>query len=152
MGTEPLARKLAAILYADVAGYSRLTGEDEDGTQPVLGAPMPTVDTPMPTVDASMPPLTHTIAFELTLVSGPDGAGLAGAMLTFTVTFANPTVYDPGPVALAASHTFTISGSTGSDGVYTDPDGMVYDPAFTAFVDTGTFFPVFGQWRPGGER
>jgi len=28
MGTEPLERKLAAILYADVAGYSRLTGED----------------------------------------------------------------------------------------------------------------------------
>ncbi len=28
---ERLPRKLAAILYADVAGYSRLTGEDEDG-------------------------------------------------------------------------------------------------------------------------
>ena len=27
-----LPRKLAAILYADVAGYSRLTGEDEEGT------------------------------------------------------------------------------------------------------------------------
>jgi adenylate cyclase len=32
MGTESLERKLAAILYADVAGYSRLTGEDEEGT------------------------------------------------------------------------------------------------------------------------
>ena len=30
--SERLPRKLAAILYADVAGYSRLTGEDEDGT------------------------------------------------------------------------------------------------------------------------
>ncbi len=29
---ERLPRKLAAILYADVAGYSRLTGEDEDTT------------------------------------------------------------------------------------------------------------------------
>ncbi|MCZ6760458.1 MAG: hypothetical protein O7D29_08825 [Gemmatimonadetes bacterium] len=29
---ERLPRKLAAILYADVAGYSRLTGEDEDST------------------------------------------------------------------------------------------------------------------------
>jgi adenylate cyclase len=29
---DRLPRKLAAILYADVAGYSRLTGEDEDGT------------------------------------------------------------------------------------------------------------------------
>ena len=29
---EHLARKLTAILYADVAGYSRLTGEDEEGT------------------------------------------------------------------------------------------------------------------------
>ncbi len=32
MTSEPLPRKLAAILYADVAGYSRLTGEDEEGT------------------------------------------------------------------------------------------------------------------------
>ena len=31
-----LPRKLAAILYADVAGYSRLTGEDEDSTHRVL--------------------------------------------------------------------------------------------------------------------
>jgi len=38
MGTEPLARKLAAILYADVAGYSRLTGEDEEGTHRALSA------------------------------------------------------------------------------------------------------------------
>jgi len=30
--TEPLPRKLAAILYADVVGYSLLTGEDEEGT------------------------------------------------------------------------------------------------------------------------
>ncbi len=30
--TESLPRKLAAILYADVAGYSLLTGEDEEGT------------------------------------------------------------------------------------------------------------------------
>jgi len=29
---ERLPRKLAAILYADVAGYSQLTGEDEDAT------------------------------------------------------------------------------------------------------------------------
>ncbi|MDH3673177.1 MAG: tetratricopeptide repeat protein [Gammaproteobacteria bacterium] len=32
MGTECLTRKLAAILYADVAGYSRMMGEDEEGT------------------------------------------------------------------------------------------------------------------------
>ena len=32
MSTESLKRKLAAILYADVAGYSRLTGDDEDAT------------------------------------------------------------------------------------------------------------------------
>jgi adenylate cyclase len=38
MGTEPLERKLAAILYADVAGYSRLTGEDEDATHRTLTA------------------------------------------------------------------------------------------------------------------
>ena len=38
MGTEPLERKLAAILYADVAGYARLTGEDEDATHRTLSA------------------------------------------------------------------------------------------------------------------
>ena len=32
MESPRLERKLAAILYADVAGYSRLTGEDEEGT------------------------------------------------------------------------------------------------------------------------
>ena len=36
MGTKPLERRLAAILYADVAGYSRLTGEDEDATHQAL--------------------------------------------------------------------------------------------------------------------
>ena len=29
---KKLDRKLAAILYADVAGYSRLAGDDEDAT------------------------------------------------------------------------------------------------------------------------
>jgi class 3 adenylate cyclase/tetratricopeptide (TPR) repeat protein len=33
---ERLPRRLAAILYADVAGYSRLTGEDEDATHRLL--------------------------------------------------------------------------------------------------------------------
>ena len=32
VNSDRLPRKLAAILYADVAGYSRLTGEDEDAT------------------------------------------------------------------------------------------------------------------------
>ena len=32
MPSEPLNRKLSAILYTDVAGYSRLTGGDEEGT------------------------------------------------------------------------------------------------------------------------
>ncbi len=32
MSTEPSERKLAAILYADVAGYSRLTGEYDERT------------------------------------------------------------------------------------------------------------------------
>jgi class 3 adenylate cyclase len=32
---DRLLRKLAAMLYADVAGYSRLTGEDEEGTHRV---------------------------------------------------------------------------------------------------------------------
>ena len=33
---DRLPRKLAAILYADVAGYSRLTGSDEDATHRTL--------------------------------------------------------------------------------------------------------------------
>jgi class 3 adenylate cyclase len=33
---DRLPRKLATILYADVAGYSRLTGEDEEGTHRTL--------------------------------------------------------------------------------------------------------------------
>jgi len=33
-----LSRKLAAIFYADVAGYSRLTGEDEEGTHQRLSS------------------------------------------------------------------------------------------------------------------
>ena len=36
MGSGPYEQKLAAILYADVAGYSRLTGEDEHGTHRTL--------------------------------------------------------------------------------------------------------------------
>ena len=32
MESEPLTRKLAAILHADVVGYSRMMGEDESGT------------------------------------------------------------------------------------------------------------------------
>ncbi len=35
---QPLERKLTAILYADVAEYSRLTGEDEERTHRVLSA------------------------------------------------------------------------------------------------------------------
>ncbi len=38
MEPKPLERKLTAILYADVAGYSRLTGEDEEGTHRALSA------------------------------------------------------------------------------------------------------------------
>ena len=33
---QPLERRLSAVLYADVAGYSRLTGEDEERTHRLL--------------------------------------------------------------------------------------------------------------------
>ena len=36
--SQPLQHKLAAILYADVEGYSRLTGQDESGTHRTLSA------------------------------------------------------------------------------------------------------------------
>jgi adenylate cyclase len=38
MEPKPLERKLTAILYADIAGYSRLTSEDEEGTHRALSA------------------------------------------------------------------------------------------------------------------
>ena len=38
MADQDVTRKLTAILYADVAEYSRLTGEDEVGTHKRLGA------------------------------------------------------------------------------------------------------------------
>ncbi len=38
MPAEPVQRRLAAILAADVAGYSRLMGEDEEGTLATLTA------------------------------------------------------------------------------------------------------------------
>ena len=38
MATERVERKLAAILAADVAGYSRLMGADEEGTHERLKA------------------------------------------------------------------------------------------------------------------
>ena len=40
---DRLPRKLAAILYADVAGYSRLTGADEEGTHRRLSAYLDTI-------------------------------------------------------------------------------------------------------------
>ncbi|MFQ6021537.1 MAG: adenylate/guanylate cyclase domain-containing protein [Acidiferrobacterales bacterium] len=45
MSNEHLQRKLAAIFYADVAGYSRLTGEDEEGTHRRLSAYLDTITT-----------------------------------------------------------------------------------------------------------
>jgi TolB-like protein/Tfp pilus assembly protein PilF len=42
---DRLPRKLAAILYADVAGYSRLTGEDEDATHRTLSEYLDRVST-----------------------------------------------------------------------------------------------------------
>ena len=36
-------RKLTAILYADVAGYSRLTGQDEEGTHRILSTYLDTI-------------------------------------------------------------------------------------------------------------
>ena len=38
MMAERVQRRLAAILVADVAGYSRLMGEDEEGTSAEFNA------------------------------------------------------------------------------------------------------------------
>ncbi len=45
MDSDQLPRKLAAILYADVAGYSRLTGEDEEGTHRTLSTYLDLIST-----------------------------------------------------------------------------------------------------------
>ena len=42
---EGVKRKLTAILYADVAGYSRLTGDDEEGTHRLLSAYLDVITT-----------------------------------------------------------------------------------------------------------
>jgi adenylate cyclase len=42
---DRLPRKLAAILYADLAGYSRLTGEDEDATHLALSESLDLIST-----------------------------------------------------------------------------------------------------------
>lgn len=44
MSTPPIERKLAAILSADVAGYSRLMGADETGTLAALSAHREVID------------------------------------------------------------------------------------------------------------
>ena len=44
MNTPPIERKLAAILSADVAGYSRLMGADETGTLAILSAHREVID------------------------------------------------------------------------------------------------------------
>jgi adenylate cyclase len=55
-------RRLAAILAADVAGYSRLMGADEEGTHERLKALrrelLDPEDRPSTTVAASRPPAT----------------------------------------------------------------------------------------------
>ncbi len=54
--SERLPRKLAAILYADVADYSRLTGEDEDSTHRTLGEYLDLITT---TVDSHRGEVMH---------------------------------------------------------------------------------------------
>ncbi len=39
MPVDPVQRRLAAILAADVAGYSMMMGEDEEGTLAALTQP-----------------------------------------------------------------------------------------------------------------
>ena len=38
MGQDSVTRKLVAVLYADVVGYGRMTGTDEEATHRALGA------------------------------------------------------------------------------------------------------------------
>jgi len=51
MSTENVERKLAAILHADIKGYSRLMGEDEVGTLRMLTAYREVTDARRATAD-----------------------------------------------------------------------------------------------------
>ncbi|MFQ5953819.1 MAG: winged helix-turn-helix domain-containing protein [Kiloniellales bacterium] len=53
-GDQRLERKLAAIFYADVVGYSRLSGEDEEGTHRILRAYLDVITTSIETYGGSV--------------------------------------------------------------------------------------------------
>jgi TolB-like protein/class 3 adenylate cyclase/Flp pilus assembly protein TadD len=53
-GDQRFERKLAAIFYADVVGYSRLSGQDEEGTHRVLIAYLDLVTTSIETYNGSV--------------------------------------------------------------------------------------------------
>jgi adenylate cyclase len=53
-GDQRLERKLAAIFYADVVGYSRLSGQDEEGTHRILRAYLDLVTTSIETYNGSV--------------------------------------------------------------------------------------------------
>jgi adenylate cyclase len=57
---QPVERRLAAILAADVAGYSRLMGADEAGTAQALRQHRTAADRSSPSITAasSKPPAT----------------------------------------------------------------------------------------------
>ncbi len=54
MAKEPVTRKLTAILYADVAEYSRLTGDDEEGTHKTLSVHLDAVTSAVETAGGSV--------------------------------------------------------------------------------------------------
>ncbi len=78
--------------------------------------------------------ITVDVGFDLSLSSGNDAAGLDGASVLFTASFADGTTFvDPiccPPMAIAASHSFTISGASvaASNGVFSDPGGAAFSP------------------------
>jgi adenylate cyclase len=54
MTDQNVTRKLTAIFYADVAGYSRLTGEDEAGTHRLLSAYLDTITSSIETYNGTV--------------------------------------------------------------------------------------------------
>ena len=66
MATEHFNTKLAAIFYADVAGYSGLTGKDEEGAHRVLSAYLDLLSTEIE--HQVKGPATNSFHYQITMI------------------------------------------------------------------------------------
>jgi len=95
---DRLPRKLAAVLYADVVGYSHLTGEDEDATHRTLSEYLDLVSTTIVSHQGQVSEKLHSPCYSLlrgfcvtnSLTTGDSSAAnwlsVASSMLGFRAT------------------------------------------------------------------